>query len=206
MSKKRGPISADELMAQLAADPERRAAEAELDRANAERYERIKASEAPLLKDLAKVGVVIDEVFDLVNTSEPYPAALPVLLEHLKSWDYPAVPLEGMARALVTPDSGFAYRDLIELYERHHEFENVRDGLALAIARAASRDDEAEVESLMRDEAMGGSRLFLLGFFERVHQRRDRERLKQVYLESVGDDVLDTEVRYQLKKRFKITA
>ena len=35
-------------------------------------------------EELAKVGIAINDIYDLVNTSTPYPAAVPVLLDLLQ--------------------------------------------------------------------------------------------------------------------------
>jgi hypothetical protein len=59
----------------------------------------LKEEEKPLLADLNSVGVCIDSVWDLVNTSEPYPIAVPVLTRHL-SMPYGRRIKEGITRAL----------------------------------------------------------------------------------------------------------
>ena len=56
------------------------------------------------------VGVEIDSVWDLVNTAEPYPAALPVLMEHLERDGYPDRVMESLGRALAVKPSGLLGR------------------------------------------------------------------------------------------------
>ena len=53
----------------------------------------------PLVEALAQCGCVVKSVWDLVSSKAPYPAAIPVLLEHL-SKPYPDRVREGIARAL----------------------------------------------------------------------------------------------------------
>ncbi|MFZ2502019.1 MAG: hypothetical protein WAW88_05070 [Nocardioides sp.] len=57
------------------------------------------------MTDLRSAAVQVDSVWDLVNTSEPYPAALPVLMEHLERGGYPARVMEGLGRSLAVKPS-----------------------------------------------------------------------------------------------------
>lgn len=73
--------------------------------------------ERSLVEALARVGVKVDSVYDLVNTKRSYEAAIPVLIEHLAKWQDRSV-LEGIVRALtVRKARGVAARPLIELFE-----------------------------------------------------------------------------------------
>ena len=40
-------------------------------------------AEAPLVDELRVAGFQVETAWDLVNTSDPYPDALPILLEHV---------------------------------------------------------------------------------------------------------------------------
>src|SRR5207249_3281326 len=98
-------ITAAELMAQLRQDPEfcarEKLREEELERSN--RLLRIEQTQ--LLSELREVGVVVDCVWDLVNTETEYPAAIPVLLRHLSN-SYTLPVKEGIARALTVEYAG----------------------------------------------------------------------------------------------------
>ena len=58
----------------------------------------LRRSEEPLVEALREVGVSVTSVWDLVNTREPYPNALPVLIKHLTGDYHPKV-LANIARA-----------------------------------------------------------------------------------------------------------
>lgn len=95
-----GGIGAAELLAQLAQDREfqeaasKRRAEAE------EKASAWREAETPILDELRRCGVDVASVWELVNTSKPYPSALPVLMAHLERGGYPDRVMEGLARAL----------------------------------------------------------------------------------------------------------
>src|SRR5581483_10867065 len=76
---------------------------AEVEAVEAERSERVRVlreAEQPIVADLNRAGVSVSSVWDLVNTSDPYPAALPVLLSHLERGGYPDRVMESLGRAL----------------------------------------------------------------------------------------------------------
>jgi hypothetical protein len=91
--------SADELMAELEADPEYRARRAELD-AKHERLEaRMREDSRPVARDLAQVGFDVEFVADLYEGDQDYTAAVPVLLRWLPRLESQEVK-EELVRAL----------------------------------------------------------------------------------------------------------
>jgi hypothetical protein len=154
------PITAGELLEQLAADPEYQARmakkQAEFDKRDAE----LERAEQPLLKALAAIGINVTTVYDLVNTRLAYQEALPVLLEHLQR-PYPVEIREGIARALAVRGARFAWHRLRELYAEEED-PRMRDVLALAVGNSADQTVLDQVISLARDPQHGNSRLMLL--------------------------------------------
>jgi hypothetical protein len=61
-----------------------------------ERARRLREAERPIVDDLKRAGVSVSSVRDLVNTSVPYPDALPILLAHLKRGGYPERVMESL--------------------------------------------------------------------------------------------------------------
>lgn len=53
-------------------------------------------AEKPILRDLGDVGEQVSSVWDFVNTSRPYPRALPVLLRHFQQGGYPDRVMESL--------------------------------------------------------------------------------------------------------------
>ena len=148
-------------MAELEADPEyvarQHQREAELQRKAAT----WRQAEAPLVEELRAAGCEVESAWDLVNTSTPYPAALPILLEHLDR-SYPDRVREGIARALAVRDAKFAWEPLTRLYREELTGSNTKNGLAVALAAISHDDVVDDLISLARDVAHGGSRILLL--------------------------------------------
>ena len=94
-------------------------------------------AEAPLVAELRAAGLSVDSAWDLVNTTAPYPAVLPILLEHLGR-PYPDRVREGIARALAVPESSFGADTLLDLYRREPAETDAKQGLAVASATAAA--------------------------------------------------------------------
>jgi hypothetical protein len=126
--------TAAEFMAELEADPEWVAARD----ARARQDEIVEASsgkqQASLLAELFAAAVRVSDVWELVNTSQPYPAAIPVLLHHLHR-DYEAAVLEGIARALAVTDAAPFWDEVMELF-RATDPDQVRiyQGLGVALS------------------------------------------------------------------------
>src|SRR5579862_9321221 len=99
-------MRADEFLRQLEADPEWVARRDARERDRLEREERSRREQSTLLAELAATGISVADVWDLVNTAQPYPQALPVLLAHL-SKPYSAGVLDGIARALAIRRASF---------------------------------------------------------------------------------------------------
>jgi hypothetical protein len=81
---KRGWKTAGEIVAELERNPEFVAHRAEQERRRQQIEDALRELEAPLVEALGQVGEHVKSVWDLVNTSRPYPLAIDVLLEHLQ--------------------------------------------------------------------------------------------------------------------------
>ena len=165
MSPKRATKTAAELMAELQADPayvQERARRQEELRVREQAW---REAEAPLVAELRAAGLDVDSVWDLVNTTAPYPAVLPLLLEHLAR-PYPDRVREGIARALAVPESSFGADTLLDLYRREPSETDAKQGLAVALAQAAVEGHIDELIALAGDPAHGTSRLLLLSALE----------------------------------------
>ena len=165
-------------MAQLAADPDyqakRAAIEEEMDRRDALWRE----AEAPLVEDLRAAGFQVETAWDLVNTSDPYPDALPILLEHVQR-DYPDRVKEGIASALAVRDAAFGWDVLKREYQKATG-PDTKQGLAAALSVTATRETENQLIELIDDPKNGGSRLLLLRGLRDLRTRRSRDTLDRL--------------------------
>ncbi len=149
---KRPMRTAAELMAELQNDPEWVAQNAarEAKRVAAEAQFRIE--EEPIIADLAVAGFEVGSVWDLVNTNDSYPSAIPVLLKHLRK-PYHLRIREGVIRALTTPDARGVAAEAILAELRQEQDREIRWALANALTVVADQDNAAAIETLLHDPA-----------------------------------------------------
>ena len=163
IKRKWKPMTAAESEAILRSDPEwvRQDSEREAKRRVLEEY--FAKAEQPLVEALNDSGVSVKSVWDLVNSKQPYPQAIPTLIEHLKH-PYPFRIREGIARALTVKDAGkIAYAELV------NEVKNMPDStdaaqhelkwaLGNAISVVATKGHFDQVVQLIRDKRHGKAR------------------------------------------------
>lgn len=106
--------------------------------------------ERPVVDALRAAGSAISSVWDLVNTTESYPSAIPVLLSHL-SGAYHLRTKQGITRALTVREArGTAARRIIESLAIETDGE-LRWALANALTVVAEADDAAVIRRLSTD-------------------------------------------------------
>lgn len=194
--KKNGPITATELMAILDNDPEyqRRMAAAE-----AERQVRVRAlskAEQPVVLDLRDAGVQVDSVWDLVNTSVPYPAALPVLMEHQERGGYPERVMESLGRALAVKPSVVFWERLKSCWLNARD-PGEEDGTAVALAACAGKEHLDDMIGFLSIEERGESRLYFIRPILKVGGVLGRETVEGLR----SDPVFGKEAAALLKRR-----
>ena len=180
----------------LKSDPAYRAAVEEADAERRERARALAQAEMPIVSDLQGVGVEVNSVWDLVNTSQPYEAALPVLMEHLERGGYPDRVMESLARAVSTKTASGYWRRLRDLYVRARGLGEL-EGLAGALAATATAEVFDDLVEVVHYEPAGDSRVLLL----KAVVRTGRERGWAVIEELQSDPVLSREASARLKRR-----
>jgi len=168
---KRKPKSADEFMKELEGDPEYQAATAERDRRTTEAEDELSQAEQPLVQELADVGVDVESVWDLVNTSTDYSAAVPVLEKHLQDATYPDRVREGIARSLSFSSAASAWPTIVDLYRSTTGSFDLQQGLAVAMAGTVTAETLDELLTEARREEHGESRLLLLHGLKRLKSK-----------------------------------
>jgi hypothetical protein len=192
--------TAAEIAAELEADPAYREMRARQDAAVAAIEKKVQQAEAPLVRDLNAAGVGVASVWDLVNTAAPYPAGIPVLLEHMQR-DYPPEVREGIARSLAVPEASWGWDILLSLFTQEPAggTRNVKWALACALGGAATDDVLDRLIALVRDKSVGENRMALLSALARSKDPRSRQVLEELR----ADPQLSREIRILLgsKKR-----
>lgn len=147
-------MTAEQLLAEREKDPEWVAMRAAQDAEYAARQARHRAEEQPIVADLRSVGYRVNSVYDLVNTADGYPDAVPVLIDHLLR-PYGDRIKEGIARALTVREArGVAGPALVEaLRDSEGNDRACRWALANALTVAADRADRDAIKALIEAEA-----------------------------------------------------
>lgn len=187
-----------ELLNQLQNDPDyqqkHRAAEAE----RLARERELRQAQKPLIEALHKVGVDIQSVWDLVNTSKPYPDALPVLMEHLERGGYPERVMEGLGRALAVKSAVVFWERLSERWLSARDA-GEEDGTAVALAACATKSQVEDLIGFLRVEKRGDSRIYFL----RPILQHGGQHGRKVVESLTGDPVFAKEATALLKRRVR---
>lgn len=176
---RRKPQAADAFMAELEADPEWRAAEAEREARLAEQEKAYAEAEAPLRAALAGAGLEVESVWDLVNRDDDgYADVVPVLVEHLQGESYPDRVREGIARSLSFRKAAPAWPVIVGLYRSTTDSFDLQQGLAAAMAGTVTEETVDELVAEARRPEHGESRLLLLLGLRRLRTPAARQALE----------------------------
>ena len=145
---------------------------------------------------LATIGIEAESIYDLVNTRENYPEAVPILLEWLSKAQHDRIK-EGVARALTFKKAGAeAAHTLIGEFEQYDAITLSMEATKWAIGNAISEvADETMAEDLCRllvDKKHGTARQMLAIALGRNARKNPatRERALEVLLGLLGDPVV----------------
>lgn len=198
MKQPKDTKTAAELMAELNADPQYIARKREEEEKRHRQTDRWREEQRPLLDDLRAIGVRVDSVWDLVNSSASYPLAVPVLLDHLRR-SYSDRIREGMARALAVPEARSGWEPLVDIFIRERDCSAHGPKWALACALGAAADDTvfSDVAALLRDKRHGQNRVPLLDVLARSSLPEARSLLIQLR----GDEGLSQDVDQILNRQ-----
>jgi hypothetical protein len=200
MAKKKR-MTAEDILAELEADPEYVAHQQAQDR-EIERQEAASArAQAPLLRDLKAAGADLNTVWDLVNTRRKYPQLVPVLLKHLDR-KYPEKIREGIARALAVPDARIGWKQLLRAFSAEPALDEqgnpsqVKWALHLAIAAAADASGVHDLVALTANRRHGENRSYFVDALARIDSPQARAALEELK----GDPDLEDAFK-RLRKR-----
>lgn len=196
--RSRSAISATELMAQLENDPEyqRRFQAAEAERQMRARF--LSRAEQPIVADLERAGIRVESVWDLVNTSYPYPEALPVLMEHLERGGYLERVMESIGSALAVKPS-IVFWDRLKVCWLQARCAGEEDGAAVALAACATKAQLDDLIGFLSVERRGMSRIYFIRPILRVGGDRGRAVVEELR----DDPVFGAEATALLKRRRK---
>lgn len=198
-SRFKGPMTAGELMRELESDPEWVAQEEARERWREKQAEKFAREEAPILREIAENGLIIDSIADLVNTREPYPEAIPVLLRHLKKGDYSPDIRDTLARSLTVRGYPEILPAMIEAFRRDPDPRLNGPKWAMGNAIRILFDDKyvEEIAALARDQAHGEARSELAFALGKSKTKLAEETLQELR----SDPQITVYVQEALKRR-----
>lgn len=158
MAERKGSIGASDLMRELRSDPIWTAQEKARNEWISTEAARLTENQRPILADLESAGWEVATVWDLVNTSDSYPEAIPILIAHLDK-PYDSRIREGIVRGLTVPEArGEPARRILQEFGRSgNDDKHVRWALANALTVVADQSMIAAMEELLiheRDESV----------------------------------------------------
>lgn len=196
----KGPISADALARMkeemLRSDPEYRAKVEAVEAERRERSRRLREAEQSVVADLRRAGVLVGSIWDLVNTSDPYPAALPILMDHLERGDYPERVMESLGRALAVKPA-VAFWGRLKACWLGARDSGKEDGAAVALAACATKAQFDDLVGFLSEDERGQSRIYFIRPILKVGGDRGREVIEALR----NDPVFGKEATALLKRR-----
>jgi hypothetical protein len=197
MKKKASNKTAAEFMAELQRDQKYQEMIYEKEKKRKELELQLSIDEKKLIDELISVGVTVSSVWDLVNTKESYPAAIPVLIKHL-SKNYHYKNKEGIVRALSVREAiGKATPVLIEEYNRTpKELTSYRWAIGNSVFTTITSSDVEDVLRIVRDKSNGESRHMFILALNKVRS----EKVDQVLRDLLNDKEVSTYAAEALSK------
>lgn len=196
----KGPISARDLELlkerMLRDDPEYRSRVEAVEKARNDRAQKLRVAERPIVTDLHNAGVWVDSVWDLVNTSQPYPQALPVLVEHLERGGYPDRVMESLGRALAVKPA-VAFWDQLKARYLSPATSGEEEGAAIALAACATKAQVEDLIDFLLTSERGQYRIYFVRPILILGGSRGRAVIEGLR----SDPVLGKEARSRLARR-----
>jgi HEAT repeat protein len=129
--------------------------------------------------ELAKVGVSINSVYDLVNTNQPYPSAVPVLLNLLKVGIEDVGTREGVIRALAVKEAvGKASSILLAEYDKVPRSQMMlRWAIGNTIYTTITEADVESIVPIVMDKENGISRQMFVAALGKVKSAKAEDVL-----------------------------
>lgn len=200
MKKSKGALTAEELLARLETDPSSQENRLKREREMNERATVLGQAEEEMVRDLRQLGYQVRSVWDLVNSNDSYPSALPVLLHHLHK-PYPDAIRDGIARALAVKSAKSAWDVLMAEYVVTQEScePRFKQGLAVALSVTYDHSHFEDIRQLLTEKRHGDSRILLL----RPFQNSTRPSVLKMIEQLAEDPTFEKEIRswYRNRKR-----
>lgn len=147
-------------------------------------------SESEKIKqELLQVGIFVNSVYDLVNTKEKYPEAIPILLNALEQGISDKRIKEGVIRALTVKEAKGAGCDLLlkEFYKCSENESSIRWAIGNAFQVIATSEFIPELIKIVKNKAYGKSRQMFVMTLGKLKARTSEETLIQLLKDNDND-------------------
>ncbi len=208
---KKQSMRAENVMARHQGNPDWVRRMNERDKSRKVAADQLRTAEEPLIRDLAGAGIVVESVYDFINTKDRYDTAIPVLLKHFGE-NYPNRIREGIARSLGRSWARhLAWSVVLDAYVQEPNKarsaqpgeigapSGPKDGMAVALSHMAAAEDLDVLISLISDLSNGPSRVFFVQNLSRSKSRRAFDALAKLS----NDPELSAEVNFRLKRKLR---
>lgn len=198
MTRRRGSVSATELMARLAADPEYQRRKVERKAIVEAASEARRIAMKPIMDDLHAAGFEAESLWDIGSGSRGLKGGFAILMKHLALGAYPSDVLSLLGNDLESGEVREHWDEVKRLFLDTGN-EDVATGAAIALSWAARRQHAGDLIDLIGTKERGESRVMLVGALSRVGREEG-----VAFLETLRDDpVVGKEVRARLARRRK---
>jgi hypothetical protein len=157
-----------------------------------------------LTDELLTTGIKIESIWDLVNTKEKYPKAIPFLLKHLQK-KYSDDVKQGIIRALTVKEAkGQAVPLLIKEYlKTPKEKEDFRWTIGNAVWATITKNEVESILPIVLDKKNGWSRE---GFIFALSVVKD-DKIKNILVQVMDDNdkIIRDAVKKVLRKKYSMT-
>lgn len=185
-------VTASDLIAQLASDPEHQAMLARKEEERRQVWKEWNQAAEPIVEALRDAGVKVQVVADLLDGRKLDPAIIPVLLEHVRRAEYPDQIRDMLLRALGSPVARPYWNELVELFEKNSAQLSpaIHYVAALALDGAFTDAKIDDVLRLAKDQRLSYARVPLLFTLRRSKDPRARMLLLELRDDpSIGSEV-----------------
>jgi len=139
---------------------------------------------------LRKVGIIVETVWDFRNSNSTYPAAIPILTNHL-SGPYDDGTKEGIARALTVKEArGISADVLFDEYVSRKDESTYKWSLANALSLVADKSLEAKLIEIVFDPEHACGRASLMEALAKIRSPRAKEAFQKLVRDPDPDIVV----------------
>ena len=162
------------------------------------RVAKLRRAEQPIVAALRAAGVQVNSVWDLVNTAEPYPDALPVLMEFFEQGGFPGWVMQSLGRALAVKPS-VIFWDRLKARYLEARSDDEEETAAVALAACATPAQFDDLTALLTDGERGSNRVFFVRPVLNLGGQRGRDLVQTLR----DDPTVGKEARALLRTRRK---